>query len=266
MRIVIWLVAIAALVMGGAILMVGPGYQLGFWDVRKAFEILNILGGPQNILEPISITPVFIVAVLALVGGIAAFAMRSPGLGVFAIITALTAGGAGYIPIEMRARGQEAPFIHDITTDFEDPPAIVAGATYPRRNPPEYDGPQQVRGTELTVAETQREAYGDIDPMMAPGSVPDTAERVRTVLKRMNIEILDETDGADEWIFEGVHTTLWFGFKDDFVVRLRNEGAMTRVDVRSKSRIGGSDIGMNARRTRDFMARLEKAMPATTAY
>lgn len=263
MRLAIWLVAIAALLVAGAILMVGPGYQLGLWDVRKAFEIISILGGPQNIVEPISFTPVFVIAVLALVGGIAAFAIHCRGLGVFAIVAALTAGGAGYIPIEMRQRGQDAPFIHDITTDFEDPPAIIAGAAYPRKNPPEYVGPQQVRGTELTVAEAQREAYGDIEPMIAPGSVSGTADHVRTVLKEMDIEILDETAALDKWVFEGVHTTPWFGFKDDFVVRLRNEGAMTRVDVRSKSRIGGSDVGMNARRTRDFMARLERVMSAT---
>ena len=49
----------------------------------------------------------------------------------------------------------------------------------------------------------------------------------------------------------------WFGFRDDIVVRIRPEGAGSRVDIRSKSRDGESDFGVNARRIREFIARLK---------
>ena len=49
----------------------------------------------------------------------------------------------------------------------------------------------------------------------------------------------------------------WFGFKDDIVVRVRPEGAGSRVDVRSMSRVGLSDLGANAARVRAFLARLQ---------
>ncbi|HEX7466433.1 MAG TPA: DUF1499 domain-containing protein, partial [Usitatibacter sp.] len=55
---------------------------------------------------------------------------------------------------------------------------------------------------------------------------------------------------------EATDTSLWFGFKDDIVVRVRPDGAGSRVDVRSVSRVGKSDIGANAKRVRGFLARL----------
>jgi len=55
---------------------------------------------------------------------------------------------------------------------------------------------------------------------------------------------------------EATETTFWFGFKDDVVIRIRPEGAGSRVDVRSKSRVGKSDLGANAARIRRFAAAL----------
>ena len=55
---------------------------------------------------------------------------------------------------------------------------------------------------------------------------------------------------------EATHTTRWFGFKDDVIVRIRPEGTGSRVDVRSVSRVGLSDLGANAERIRGFLAKL----------
>jgi uncharacterized protein (DUF1499 family) len=54
-----------------------------------------------------------------------------------------------------------------------------------------------------------------------------------------------------------VATSTWFGFGDDIVVRIRPDGAGSRIDIRSKSRDGESDLGVNARRIREFIARLK---------
>ena len=54
---------------------------------------------------------------------------------------------------------------------------------------------------------------------------------------------------------EAVATSAWFGFRDDIVVRIRPDGTGSRVDIRSKSRDGESDLGVNARRIREFIAR-----------
>jgi len=49
-------------------------------------------------------------------------------------------------------------------------------------------------------------------------------------------------------IIEATETTAWFGFKDDVVVRIRTTGEESFLDVRSKSRVGKSDLGKNAER------------------
>ena len=55
---------------------------------------------------------------------------------------------------------------------------------------------------------------------------------------------------------EATDRTAWFGFYDDVVVRVTPAEGGSRVDVRSLSRVGGSDVGTNARRIRDYLARL----------
>ena len=56
---------------------------------------------------------------------------------------------------------------------------------------------------------------------------------------------------------EATATTAWFGFRDDVVIRVAPRGAGSRVDLRSLSRIGRGDLGANARRIREFSARLQ---------
>jgi len=56
---------------------------------------------------------------------------------------------------------------------------------------------------------------------------------------------------------EATATTRWFGFKDDVVVRLSEEDGATRVDMRSASRLGKSDVGTNAARVDTFLNALK---------
>ena len=55
---------------------------------------------------------------------------------------------------------------------------------------------------------------------------------------------------------EAIATTFWLRFKDDVVILVREHAGGTRVDVRSKSRVGVGDLGTNARRIRRFLAAL----------
>ena len=61
-------------------------------------------------------------------------------------------------------------------------------------------------------------------------------------------------------MLEATDTTLFFRFKDDVVVRIRPDPARAGgsiVDMRSISRVGVSDVGVNAKRIRDFLRDLE---------
>ena len=64
---------------------------------------------------------------------------------------------------------------------------------------------------------------------------------------------------VNDGIIEATDETQWFGFKDDVVVRVTPAPAGSRIDVRSVSRVGGSDVGTNARRIRTYLERLEDA-------
>jgi len=56
---------------------------------------------------------------------------------------------------------------------------------------------------------------------------------------------------------EAVSESKVFGFQDDVAVRIVPAGAGSRIDVRSKSRVGRSDVGANARRIQEFLTRVE---------
>jgi uncharacterized protein (DUF1499 family) len=80
-------------------------------------------------------------------------------------------------------------------------------------------------------------------------------DRALAAARAMSWEIV-ASDPAQGRI-EATATTFWFGFKDDIVVRIAAEGAGSRLDVRSLSRIGKSDVGANARRIRDYLAKVK---------
>ena len=73
--------------------------------------------------------------------------------------------------------------------------------------------------------------------------------------REMEWEVI--TVAPEEGRLEAVATTAWFGFKDDIVVRIAPAGDGSLVDVRSKSRLGLSDVGTNARRIRGFLALMQ---------
>ena len=58
---------------------------------------------------------------------------------------------------------------------------------------------------------------------------------------------------------EASQSSFWFGFVDDVVIRVQPAGAGSRVDMRSLSRQGVGDLGVNARRVRAYMAALKQA-------
>jgi uncharacterized protein (DUF1499 family) len=64
---------------------------------------------------------------------------------------------------------------------------------------------------------------------------------------------IESTDIA-AGLVEATATTFWFGFKDDVVVRVVANAAGSRIDIRSVSRVGQSDIGANAARIEKFLA------------
>ena len=244
-----------------AIGLSGPGSRVGLWDWSFGLKLIRWVASPGTI-PGVPLPPILLAAGLALVAGGAAFVTRNAQAGLFAVVSALLAGGALMVPLKMRAAVEANPFIHEVTTDFDDPPAIIAAAGLPRKNPADYRGadpvPQSAEG--LTVAEAQARAFPDIQPIVTGDSLEMARDKARAVIAAMKMEILAEGPAGDApgagWRIEAVATSTWFGFKDDFIVRLTSQAeGGTRIDLRSKSRVGGSDLGANAARVRDFIGR-----------
>jgi len=210
-------------------LLLGPiGTRAGWWTFATGFTLLRW-----------SVYLGLAAAVVSLAGG--AIARRWRAAAVAIVVGLVTAA----VPWNLQRAARGVPPIHDITTDLQDPPRFVA--VLPLRagapNPPEYlAGP---------VADEQRRAYPDIQPLELPIPAAQAFDRALAVARDLDWEIV-ASDGAAGRI-EAVDTTYWFGFKDDIVIRIRDQAGGARIDVRSKSRVGRGDAGANARRIRTFL-------------
>jgi uncharacterized protein (DUF1499 family) len=141
-------------------------------------------------------------------------------------VAALLLGAlAAAVPAAAYVKGRSVPPINDISTD-----------------------PQE-------QTELQRKAYPDIQPLRLPVAPNIAFERAKGAVEEMGWQILREDPSAGR--LEAIATTFWFGFKDDVVIRVTAEGPGSRIDVRSKSRVGKGDLGTNAQRIRAYRERLK---------
>ncbi|MBM3649420.1 MAG: DUF1499 domain-containing protein [Alphaproteobacteria bacterium] len=195
----------------------------------------------------------FYVAVAGIALGLATVVPTRPGdrrRGFVAALLAIVVGlAAAYMPLTWFLRAQHLPVLNDITTDIADPPLLVATLQLRRgaANPPAYPG--QAAGA------AQRAAYPDITSVVLPSNPADAFKKVDGVAMAMGWDVVARAPA--EGRIEAVATSDWFGFRDDIVVRIRPDGTGSRIDIRSKSRDGQSDLGVNADRIREFTARLK---------
>lgn len=188
-----------------------------------------------------------------LLGVISLFSKRG-GLVSVAFLAGLVSLVMALGPIQMfkTASSEGVPAIHDITTDTENPPVFVATASERTEgmNPPEYD-------REQTAA--QLEAYPDILPIEVRAEPSKAYKAALRVAKNMGLAIASAD--SERRLIEGTATTRWFGFKDDVIIRVtpaESSGAV--IDIRSKSRIGRSDIRANADRIREMRRQILKEL------
>ena len=220
---------IAAVVALAALALSGPGSRMGWWHFRVGFTVLQWAAYG---------------AVAA--GALALVALIVGGRRGRAAVALVVAAAVFAVPYVWRRKATSVPPIHDLTTDTEDPPAFVdviaRRAATNASNPPEYAGAE--------AAAQQKRAYPDLTPIMLPDPPEPAFARVRAAAESLGWEIV--AADAAQGRLEATDTTRFFGFQDDVVVRVRPAGTGSRVDVRSKSRVGRGDVGANADRIRAF--------------
>lgn len=215
----------------------GPGTRAGWWPWQiglTLFVVAGCIGAAAGL------------AALVLLA-LSAFRRwrRHPAVPIVALCLALVALAP---PLVFIAQAKRLPYIHDVTTDPQDPPQFVALAAARAKAPDgaAYGGPQ--------VAAQQHAAYPDIKPLVVATPPQDEMQRAIDAARAMGWEIV-ASDAASGRI-EASARTRWFGFTDDIVVRIRPQGTGSRVDVRSVSRVGTSDVGANAARVREYLGKL----------
>lgn len=187
---------------------------------------------------------------LALVGAcittLAAYRAWSAGIPAWVPLALAGASVPIVFPVAAIASAKGAPAIHDVSTDTDDPPAFVAAIPERTVNA----APNSTDWDPATVP-LQKAAFPDLQPLVLDVAPATAFARAEAAVHSMGWALLDAA--PDEGRIEATDTTLLFGFQDDIVVRVRPEGTGSRVDVRSCSRVGGGDLGTNAKRIRRYL-------------
>lgn len=238
-KILAWLSALALLaallLMGGA----GPAYRTELLGLGGAFSLLRY----GAYLAVAAATLGVVVLVLSTI-------TRRPGAGIVAVSVLVGTAALLYMPWQQWQRAQQVPVIHDITTDTQNPPTFDALRDVRASAPNGVDYP----GGE--TARKQQDAYPEVQPLVVAAPLSRVLSAVQSEVESAGWQIAAVNDRT----LEATAETRWFGFKDDVVIRLSDAEDGVRVDMRSASRLGASDVGTNARRIEDFLDGLEERL------
>ncbi len=237
-----WLALLVALSAIGLLAASGPGYRTGSIALGTALRQMLTWAAYLGIAATG-------LALLALkVNG-----RRGSGGATMAALVALALGVASVaVPLRWQRQAQSVPPIHDITTDTITPPLFVEVAAVRREQ-------QAANGLDYSadVAAQQLARYPEVVPVFL-AAAPDEAYSEALDLVRARGWVVVAADKGSRRI-EATATTYWFGFKDDVAIRVSAlPDGTSRVDMRSVSRVGRSDVGTNAKRIRAFLGDLTK--------
>jgi uncharacterized protein (DUF1499 family) len=187
-----------------------------------------------------------LIALVALLTGLAALTKRGAagGRGKLLAAIAVSLVYVGFIASRPLAAG-DIPAIHDVTTDLANPPQFEA---------------LNLRADNLAGVETadnwkriHAAAYGDLVPVTLAKPVAEATAQVTVLATNMGWSVA-KSDPARGHV-EATASVSYIRFNDDVVIRIvpTADGKGSVVDMRSVSRVGISDFGVNAKRVRAFL-------------
>ncbi len=252
-----------------------PVSRLAAWARRVglfslAVVLLAVVIGRSGLLDILPALVTFAaglgLAIVAILLAFAAFVViwRS-GLAGFgqAVTGLLIALALCAYPAYLVARAYSQPIVADVSTDPVDPPRFDAIARLRTRqaNPVTYAG--------LNTPEQLRSLYPDIEPLdLALPPQTAYAAVLAALAKRKDNPIaplwrvIDERPpilGRRDGHIEAIAYTPIMGFRDDVAIRIRATREGSRVDVRSASRYGRWDFGVNAGRVLSLIEAINEA-------
>ncbi|MGH8271849.1 MAG: DUF1499 domain-containing protein [Gammaproteobacteria bacterium] len=278
-----WLALVVGIVAVALLAVAGPLYRHGSITLGAAFDLLH-KGFWVGIVA----------AAAGVVGVIATLIARRYGAAVITLLALVLGVVAFGWPWMLLHEARAAPPIHDITTNPAAPPQFIALAAQRKSAPNGLDyagsagnmgkhelgaltqffaGPagRASPGHDAAVkacaswgsaclAAVQQAYYPDIRPLLTPDTAPDKAYAAALAAAKAMGWKIAVADAASRHI-EATATTSWFGFQDDVAIDVSPSGSGSVVNIRSESRLGLSDVGMNAKRVRAYLHRLQEQLP-----
>ena len=242
-----------ALSIGGLLvaLIAAAGSGAGLWQFGIGFAILRYA---------------FYAAILGGLLAIVAFAIAQRGgistLRLNLISFVIAATFVIYLTNQI-ATAKSVPALHDVTTNLVDVPqfeTLKVRADNLEGIPDEGRPDLAALDPENRWKALHREAYGDIRTLRVAKNPEDAVRQIEALIAARGWQLAQVNLQAGT--VEATATTLFFRFKDDVIVRVRADPIRpggSLVDMRSISRVGGSDVGVNAKRIRAFLADLRSA-------
>lgn len=225
------------------LLLSGYGYQWNWWELGTAFTWMI----PGSAIMGLIATGLGFVAWYArrksTLKGISKRALTGFLMG---IVVLCTVGFWFY-------QATLYPPIHDISTDINNPPAFKNIVSL------RAEAPNDTTYGDQEKANIQRKNYPDIEPLVLNAGYEVAYDRALAAAKQMPWEQIVTSD-KQAGLIEAVDKLPWFGFIDDVAIRIDTAETSERtiIDVRSVSRMGRGDIGVNAQRIRDYIHTVEQ--------
>ena len=145
------------------------------------------------------------------------------------------------------------PPINDITTDFDNPPEFVNAQKL------QHEPNRDMKYDKAKYADRQLQGYGPIGPIKEHLDPAAAFARVTEVAKASPNWTITYSDPATNTL-EVVATSKLWHFNDDVVIQVRPAPDGTSlIEMRSKSRDGIGDFGVNAKRIKRFFDRIALA-------
>ncbi len=228
-------------VLGGALIIIAVVLVAA---TLGRFDIIDKLSG--FIPFAVALNPARALTIIGVLGLVFAFWKSTGQVARLFVGTVLSAALLVAIYSMLIIPAGNVPPIHDITTDMQDPPQFAT-----------------LDVEELSTGPFSREewrafhegAYADIEPIIIDKSPEEVLANAQALAEDRGWEIA--SFDAEAGRMEATATAGYVRFYDDVVVEVTPVAdGSTRVDMRSVSRVGVSDVGYNAARIKSFLADL----------
>ncbi|AEF54558.1 DUF1499 domain-containing protein [Marinomonas posidonica] len=225
---------------------------------------VSIAGVRVGIFEPLtgfsmvreSVYASLVLSVLAIVSLGACCKERNIGSQRFFFLVLIVSLVYSFMWIGFYLHRSDLPSINDISTDTEMPPAFLNVNFIRSSN-------ENDLAYNPDWAPIQKKHYPNVKPVFTPESKQQVYYVVADLVQDRGWDVVAKYPAAG--MIEATARTPIFGFRDDVVIRiLQVDNDKVRIDMRSCSRVGRGDYGVNAQRIESFMTDLNTRLERST--